>query len=288
MDSFYKKNKVICVISGDKQMCKKGLANATIHSMGMMAGGESGVSASKKLVALTPEERTALRNGDTTIMMDVELIDTSGPTYNKFFYSEAVMQESLAEELLNRKIANGGMPCEANHPVDRNDLARYEHVDMNNVTHYIHKIWQVGKKFFCRLETKAIPNNPIVLDILQGRIPAFSIRGLLYAHKEGDITVVDKYMFVSLDYVSVQSNLGSAGYTDLKIVDFDGNTRAVAYKPVGDEIAKASGESARGFLGDTSKIYELKLAGGESALVMVDEVKAPHTASDVLSAFRYF
>lgn len=292
MGNFYKNNKIIGMLAGSKTNIKKGFRNAEICVVGgdILAGGESAVhTASKKLAALTPEEVKALKTGESYLTLDVELIDSSCPTYNNFWYKEAAMDESFEHELLKRKLNNGGMPCEANHPIDRSDLVRFEYVDMNNITHYITKIWKTGQKYYCTIVTKAMNDNPIVLDILQGRVPAFSIRGLIHGHREGDTLVVDKYQFVSLDYVSVQANLGSSSILDMKCTDLLGNEKAVAYKPIGQELAKAAGESGRAFFNEVGgTVYEIKLAGGESGYVVTVPTEVPHTASDVLSMVTLF
>ena len=127
ISKFHKENKIISIIMGASESGRKGFKNAKVCDI-RMAGGEAGsesvVTSGKTLFNLSPEDVRALKAGEKWLEFDIEVIDCSKPTYNKFWYKKPVMEAAMQDTLFLRRMNNGGLASEANHPVDRSDLDR--------------------------------------------------------------------------------------------------------------------------------------------------------------------
>lgn len=237
--------KIISIITPNT--CK---INNKINNMSMKVSGESPETESKIFSKIKREDVIALKNGLASLEFDVEVIDTEKVTYNGVLYPKEPMERMQQHPIIVRQLANGGIDCEANHPKDREkDMKRWEWVDENNISHYITKFFWAGErnqKLMARIRT-SLSNTIIVDKILAGIMPAFSIRGLMSTHPDTidgrTVQVCDEYIFISLDYVHVNSNEESSvlhSYDSIKVV-------SLLDKGVDEDTRAASGEAAKLF-----------------------------------------
>lgn len=250
----------------------------------IILAGENAQIDKKIFSALSATDIQDLLTGPKFLEFDVEVMDCSQVTYNKTKYPTPVMREAFENELVLRKLNNGGLPCEANHPYQKEkDLKRWEFVDMNNITHFIMKTWFNGEKLMARIRT-SLDNRKIVKNMLAGIMPAFSIRGLMQIHMEGDVQVADRFYFISLDYVDVQSNLGSTAihsFDSLKVMSVnDMNNTDV------DALPKASGEAAEFFHIDKDMVM-VSSESGEFAGFAKVEYQDIRSTTDLLEEIKY-
>ncbi|MGL5718127.1 MAG: hypothetical protein ACRCX2_34300 [Paraclostridium sp.] len=277
----------------NKILQKASMNNISAFSSGESMGEATGVGggtieAVKYSNPFGPKATKALLNGDGYLEFDIEMIDSSTPTANGLHYTKEIMNDAIGALNVQRAMRAGGIPCEVNHHYDRDNIKRYGHTDMNNISHYITKLYWVEDKLWCTIRT-SIKNRIIVENIINGMMPSFSIRGTIQgAYDNAGNVIIKAYNFVSIDYVNIPANDNSwtvINRDNCKLISTYGDvlTAAESLEPTKKELLLSAGESFNIPEFTESNTYTINLASGESMLVSIEEDKSHYNVSDCIS-----
>lgn len=135
------------------------------------------------------------------------ILDCSQPTRNRVLYPPEEMQKAINDprviELLERKELRG----EVEHPVVKDkdgnlDLDVWTTFNESKTAFIWTKLWMEGSTLWGSFQTTSENGNKLAVRILEGAIPAFSIRVLGKPKQEKGYEVMRDIYFITADYVS--------------------------------------------------------------------------------------
>jgi len=158
-------------------------------------------------------------------------IDTSAPTANGKQYPMDAFMTALQADDIQKMLKMNSLYGEVEHPriakgtdevTNLENMSRILYKDANSRTHLITGYEVEGAKIYFRVRT-SIENKMMVNDILNGRIPSFSIRTICQFVPENGVMVARTIKFVTLDYVDNPASEGDpVAQPDIQKVDVAG------------------------------------------------------------------
>jgi len=219
------------------------------------------------LKGITPSQVDDLLNGRAFLEFWCMGIDHSGFTANGKKYPADVFRAAVKDEIVTNKLKRGSLYGETAHPeiepgndetTHIKNMKRVVRTEQSNAPHMIVGYRFEGDKTYFKIRT-SLNNRTMVNDILNGRIPTFSIRTVCSFVPEGQGLVATNVKFITLDYVDNPASFGDP--SALPEIEFikpeDGK---VINLKLTNEVAKASGfESADelNFIADDEELVDV-------------------------------
>lgn len=183
---------------------------------------------------LTRDQAQALLHGSAYLEFWIECMDHSKPTENRRMYPLDIFVNAVNDPYNVRQMNGGGIGGEEEHPyippitdppgskeaIEKQAamLKRLGTIDKTKIALYITGFKVEGTRTFVRIKT-SLKNRCIVQDLLNGCVPAISIRTLCQFRHENGIDVAQSIKFVTVDYVRNPANTTSTSLPNINYVD---------------------------------------------------------------------
>lgn len=202
-----------------------------------VANRENFVGTEYMVKGLTADQARELLNGTAYLEFWALCMDHSKPTLNNRFYPLDKFVDAMNEAGIIRQMNFSNLGGEVEHPVLKNptsdprknveinmdNMSRLIKVYKDNVSHYITGFKVVGTKSYIRVKT-SLNNRTIVKDILNGKLPCFSIRTTCEFAYENGVNVARHIKFITVDYVANPANVTSFALPDMRMMNaYDNN-----------------------------------------------------------------
>ena len=145
-------------------------------------------------------------SGVKTIEFDVEIITLPGPTRNGMLYPLEEMQKAVANERVQDLLNRGALYGEGEHPIDPKGIPRWVNIPAERRQFSWRKIWFEGNKMMGRVKTFPGNGNLLYTSIINGELPAFSIRVLGVPKQSGDYVELSDIILITIDWVNYPGN----------------------------------------------------------------------------------
>lgn len=122
---------------------------------------------------------------------------------NGRIYPKHVLENAIRSEYIQERLANGGIPGEAGHPLDQN-IRRQMYIDQRNISHLILDLWWEGNDLKAKIRTaKTAAGKDLKGLIESGYRPSFSLRaqGRVERDASGNIVVQEPIKICTWDWV---------------------------------------------------------------------------------------
>ncbi len=196
---------------------------------------------SYKLEGLTKEYADDLLTGRAYLEFKIKALNFNDPTLNNRIYKRDEVLNALNDPTVIRGLDNGGIPAEVEHPYQElkpgsmdtpsanggmspdarmalmNKLNRLCHIDYRNSPHFLCGFEIDGDELILTIKT-SINNKQIVNDILNGRMPTFSIRTIAkFMPNTAGYMEAHQLKFITTDYVWNPAVVDSRAREDVKL-----------------------------------------------------------------------
>lgn len=195
---------------------------------------------SYKLEGLTREYADDLLSGRAYLEFKIKALNFNEPTLNNRIYKRDEVLNSLNDPTVIRGLDNGGIPAEVEHPYQElkpgsmengqggqmspearmalmNKLNRLCHIDYRNSPHFLCGFEIEGDELILTIKT-SINNKQIINDILNGRMPTFSIRTIAkFMPNTAGYMEAHQLKFITTDYVWNPAVVDSRAREDVKL-----------------------------------------------------------------------
>lgn len=211
-------------------------------------------------------------SGKKPITGSTVILDCSKPTRNNVLYPADEMQKAITDprvvELLERKELRG----EVEHPVikgaDGNlDLDVWTTFNVFKTSFIWTKLWMEGSTLWGNFQTTSENGNILARRILEGAIPAFSIRVLGKPSQEKGYEVMKDIYFITADYVSYPGGRNSV-VMSRDVFDAVNLDELFSNQQNGMNIVKAESSNATEYIGSNKMVASLN----ENYIVVKDRL----------------
>ena len=125
-----------------------------------------------------------LDSGEKVFEFDTVVIKLPGPTRNKVMYPLEEMKKAVVSAMVQELLNRGALYGEGGHPLNPKDIDRWVVVPMDKAQFKWTKLWFDGDTLMGRVRTYPGNGNLLAKAIINGELPAFSIRVLGSEHME--------------------------------------------------------------------------------------------------------
>jgi hypothetical protein len=150
-----------------------------------------------------------LNSGEKVFEFDTVVIKLPGPTRNKVMYPLEEMKKAVASAMVQELLNRGAMYGEGGHPLNPKDIDRWVVVPMDKAQFKWTKLWFDGDTLMGRVRTYPGNGNLLAKAIINGELPAFSIRVLGSEHMENGYRTLRDIILITIDWVNYPGNPNS-------------------------------------------------------------------------------
>ena len=144
--------------------------------------------------------------GDKVIEGTAVIIELPGPTRNNCMYPLDEMKKAVEAKMIQDMLNRGALYGEAGHPKDNKDIDRWIVVPMKEAQLQWTKLWFEGNVLMGNYRTYPGNGNLMALSILNGELPAFSIRVLGRESNENGYRTLRDIILITIDWVNYPGN----------------------------------------------------------------------------------
>lgn len=181
--------------------------------------------------------------GSTYLEFWILAMECGKPTLNNRMYPLEPFVDALNEAGVVRRANWGGIGGEVEHPrlkpmsndprknieINMDNMTRLCRIEKDNVSHYITGFKVVGQNVYFKIKT-SLRNRTIVQDILNGRIPCFSIRTTCEFQYENGVNVAKRIKFITIDYVANPANITSYALPDFRALSAVDSSKVIDFQ----------------------------------------------------------
>lgn len=113
--------------------------------------------------------------------------------------------------------------------INMDNMTRLCRIEKDNASHAITGFKVVGQCVYFKIKT-SLRNRTIVQDILNGRIPCFSIRTTCEFMYENGINVAKHIKFITIDYVANPANVTSYALPDFRALSATDSSKVIDFQ----------------------------------------------------------
>ena len=200
-------------------------------------------------------------SGKKPITGSTVILDCSIPTRNRVLYPANEMEKAIndprVKELLERRELRG----EVEHPVIKDkdgnlDLDVWTTFNQSKTAFIWTNLWMEGSTLWGSFQTTTENGNKLAIRILEGAIPAFSIRVLGKPTREKDYEVMKDIYFITADYVSYPGGRNSV-VASREIFDTVNLDSLFADQKGSNNMVKAESSSIIDYIGSNKMIASI-------------------------------
>lgn len=136
----------------------------------------------------------------------VEILTLPGPTRNGVLYPKEDFQKALDDPRIIDMLNRGTLYGEDGHPLDEEDLKRWVEIDKSKASHKWNKLWIEGNKLMGECQTFTGNGNLLAHAIMNGELPAFSIRVIGSPEETGEYITLRDIVLITIDWVNYPGN----------------------------------------------------------------------------------
>lgn len=156
--------------------------------------------------SFTNQEIYMISNNDGIITFTIPVITLGTPTRNNVIYPKSEFQKAIDDPRIVDLMNRGAFYGEWDHPIDPTDMNRWVRTEMPYCTHKWNKLWIEGNTLYGECQTFTGNGNLLGTAILNGELPAFSIRVVGDPSTKGESTVLHNIILLSIDWVRYPGN----------------------------------------------------------------------------------
>lgn len=161
---------------------------------------------SMSVAHINMSDAVSIINSQKSLEFDVEIITLPGPTRNGMLYPLEEMKKAVEDERIRDLLNRGALYGEGEHPLDPLDIPRWVNIPVDKRQFKWTKLWFDGNKMMGRVRTFPGNNNALAMSILNGELPAFSIRVLGAPEQKGAYRELHDIYLVTIDWVNYPGN----------------------------------------------------------------------------------
>ena len=147
-----------------------------------------------------------INKGEKVFEFDTTVIDLPGPTRNRVMYPLEEMKKAVESDMVQDMLRRGSMYGEGGHPLNPKDIDRWVAVPMESAQFKWTKLWFDGSTLKGRVRTYSANGNRLAKSILNGELPAFSIRVLGAESMERGYRTLRDIILITIDWVNYPGN----------------------------------------------------------------------------------